>query len=340
MADLPKPPPESILLPTLVIVGLLIYAFYKWAVTGGPDTKPGLFLNTTPAETGIVLPGANNSGTNGSNLSAGAVPATRPVNATTSIYAGLIHLYRGNAGTNQSNLNQEYVELDADYNLKDDIDITGWKLMNGRGNKNFDISGRLVQGTSQTLSIPQGATLFNGSAPSALGDIWLGPGERAYLVTGNFPFTSPFPVNTSFKTNKCVGYMENYLNWSFYPYLSSNCPQPSAEAGVSALDDKCNQFVRGFGSCHVPTYTDYDPYTSQTNLVDHQSITSVCHNYITTHFGYDQCLKYHSGDADFAGKEWRIFLGYRGIGFWQTDRETMYLLDKQGKIVDTVTYGF
>lgn len=348
MADDPKSAPQSLLLPLGIIAALLIGGIYNWYQTGGPDSKPGLFTTSTPLLSGTRLPRSGDSRPDSSNGPAvnsstnkTIVDNPAPISATTSRYADMIQLYRGTAGNSLNTYNKEYVELRAGIKNTESINITGWRLRNGLGDKNFEVSGRVVRGVAQELVIPQGALIFNGSKPSALGNIVMNPGDRAYLVTGAFVNTTPFPVRVSFKTNKCSGYMKNYPGWTFYPALSTSaCPRARDEQGVSSLSDVCNKFVSGFSACHVPVLKEYDRNGDRVNLVDNRSITSACRTFINNHFGYDQCLNYHLADPDFLGKEWRIFLNYRGVGFWQKTRETMYLIDQYGKIVDTVKYGF
>src|SRR3989344_76128 len=102
----------------------------------------------------------------------------------------------------ETNPDEEYLEIKADKKNKSPMKITGWKL---KGKTGFDIL------------IGKGASYIYASiASQPQEDIYLKPGEKAFIITGKSP------LGTSFKLNKCTGYFKQFHK--FTPELSTKCP--------------------------------------------------------------------------------------------------------------------
>lgn len=64
---------------------------------------------------------------------------------------------------------------------------------------------------------------------------------------------------------------------------------------------------------------------------------NTCTQYADSYREYKDCAQKESGDPDFFGDTWRIYLG-RESELWRSDDETIRLLDREGRTVDIYTY--
>ena len=142
--------------------------------------------------------------------------------------------------------------------------------------------------------------------------------------------------------NKCSGYIENLENYDFTPSLDTSCPSPQSESGVESLDDICYKFVQRMGACHTPEFKDvvYKNKEPLTGFVDDVgNLSSQCKAFLKKNYSYESCVTNHLSDENFFGKEWRVFL-HNSNELWSRDRERITLYDKEGKMVDELSYGY
>ena len=170
----------------------------------------------------------------------------------------------------------------------------------------------------------------------------LRPGEKAVITTGKVANGIPFEIKTNFKENICSGYIEDLENYDFTPSLSTNCPNPENEEGVISLDDTCYKFVRQMGACHTPEFKDIfyrnkEPFTGFVDNVG--NLSQQCKVFLKDHYNYEYCIINHLSDENFFGKTWRVFLNYPRE-LWSKDREVITLYDRDGRIVDQLSYGY
>lgn len=197
---------------------------------------------------------------------------------------------------------KEYLEITALASLEAPVTITGWTLV---GKENLDIA------------VGEGATFVLSAQTNPTGAVRIGPGEKAYVITGKSP------IGTSFKINKCAGYLQQFR--SFKPSLSLICPAPKDEPGAANLPDVCLDYLENLRRCQAPI------------SIPGPVASAGCRDYVEDNINYNGCVKNHKDDDDFYGKEWRIYLG-RDAELWQSRRETITLRDNEGKIVDRVSY--
>jgi len=151
---------------------------------------------------------------------------------------------------------------------------------------------------------------------------FLSPGEKAIIVTGRSP------KGVSFRLNICTGYFSQFQN--FTPSLPKQCPLQRDEdypTGPNGVTDICIDYLESIGRCEtnvgsLPLLLASDP---------------VCQEYISLNVHYGGCVNIHKNDSDFYKSEWRIFLG-RGNALWKDRRETILLVDEEGKTVDSMSY--
>ena len=202
----------------------------------------------------------------------------------------------------------EYLTLSAPTKNDASISITGWQIESMITKKRITIGGA--------------TEIFRSGVVNSEPPIHLAPGETVIISTGRSP------IGTSFKTNKCVGYFEQFQDFS--PNLNERCPLPRDEfddfANIPYPNDiQCENFVNKIRSCEV--------YLSSFPI----GISNECVAFVSQNINYTGCVKNHKNDLDFLGNEWRVFLG-RNEELWREKREVIRLLDNGGKIVDVLTY--
>jgi len=208
---------------------------------------------------------------------------------------------------------KEYIEIRASKDNTVPITITGWKLKSTEHNKSVSI------GKASYIPIYPGRSFFSN-------DIQLEPGDRAYIISG---FS---PVNTSFRTNICTGYLSE--NKTFHPRLPRQCPNAEDERledfGIDSTprknsrDEECIKELKRINRCEDPGPPDRD-------------LSQDCKEYIKK-IGYELCTQLHVSDATFRGNEWYIYVGKLSDDIWGDENDTILLLDRSGNTVDTLTY--
>lgn len=227
---------------------------------------------------------------------------TEEENKNASIYKGDVILNYGNRSTDPG---QEYLTIKVSGGGNKNILLTGWQVKS------------LASGNSVT--IPKGTYLFFTGTINSEEDIYLTLGDTLYLVTGSSPNGS------SFKSNKCSGYLTQFQ--TFVPYINNICPRPKNEDLSSipkrVINDACFDYIDYFPTCRIQT----EPLP--------QNWSSECYSFIYDKINYPSCVNAHKSDTDFYQPEWRVYLK-RSEKLWKNSRETIVLYDSSGKIVDTI----
>lgn len=219
-------------------------------------------------------------------------------------YAPYVSLEQGNA---KSSHGSEYVTIRVASNAPQKVVVTGWRL----------------ESTASSLgaALPQAAELpFLGSVNNP-GPVALGPGQTAYVVTGRSP------NGTSFRTNLCTGYFEQYQD--FEPRLKIECPNPQEEAdkyfAAGTYSDACYDIVRTLSRC---------TFTVKSIPI---SAGSQCADFIQNELSYNGCINRHKNEPKFYKDQWYLYLN-RDQELWRTRSERIRLVDENGKVVDVVSY--
>lgn len=258
-------------------------------------------------------------------------------------WAGYVTIEAGSAAsTNQPS--DEYIIIQASYDLKEPITITNWLIQNGGFFRLYDQNGKVVVGNTRTVKIPAGVYRYTNSSSDVFTPIVLGPGEQAIVTTGSpRRVTTQFKFLGSFKTNKCTGYIDQLSNYDFEPSLPRNCPDPRNEVGIMGVSDDCRDFIdQNIYQCHTPKFTEYqtiDGERDRGNFVDgFDGLSNVCRDYIKRHFNFEGCMQFYANDPDFYDEsQWRIYLG-QTWEMWASRNEVISLYDAQGRLVDQIKY--
>lgn len=310
-----------------VFLGILFIIFFVWVMTGGPEryiSRSGPLLEPPTIDEsaeGYGELGVPEISLGGASI--GVEPSEPiPEGEVIETYEGKIKIGKGNAKSEDYG-NEEYIVLQNA--TKDEaINISGWKLQNG---------GSLFGG-QKTLTIPRGTHLFNPDG-SVLADIILAPGEKATILSGSITRTKPYKINTSFRVNKCSGYLDKLENYQFVPALSTSCPLIKNEPEVATANNSCYDAISRVGRCVTAEFERNDDGEMELNGRE-VNVGSACRNFIEETANYEDCIKRHAGDEDFFGKEWRVFLGQGQL--WNSSRETISLYDNFGRLVQRISY--
>ncbi len=202
----------------------------------------------------------------------------------------------------------EYAVIRTSYSNNSPVRLTGMKLKSVK--------------TGQSVTIGQGAILPYTNLINSKEDIVLLPNSYAYVITGNSP------IGTSFRLNMCTGYFEQFQD--FNPYLPRECPLLEDEpqpAPPNHFSDECIDFIEDIPRCSVytGTYPDYFP--------------ELCRRFIIEKGTYNSCVNMHKNESDFYKNTWRIYLSRSGK-LWSARRDTIQLLDQNGKIVSEYEYRY
>lgn len=304
------------------------------------ESKVESLISTSSTQSETTKSQPKSSGNNSSsgstqtywqNPTSGVVTSTET--ATTSHYFHMIRISKGNAGSERSNPNKEYIILKANSKNKSSIVISGWSLKNGKDKKYYPLGNTTFLGKSDVVKIPLGTKLLYGDRPSTLSPISLDPGATAYVSSGQIPLSSPVNIDASFLVNKCSGYIETILDYNFAPSLKTSCPIYTDMRDAGTLTEACYNYAKRIGRCHTPIIK-RDDFGNE--KVDGKTPPEGCLDFVRNNYNYGACLEEFSNDSNFYGHEWRIFL-HTGI-MWSRTRETITLLDDRGKIVDELSY--
>lgn len=223
--------------------------------------------------------------------------------AVTSPFAGLLTLSSGGA---RDDLREEYLKISVSSSIKQKIPITGLLLYSPITGKNVYIG--------QAVILPRvGST-------NVAENINAEPGQTIFVATASSP------LGFSFRTNMCTGYLTQFQDYS--PELKRSCPSPEDEALYiktdPALTTPCLDYLEDLPRCEIPKRINSAPGTN-------------CQNFIRANINYNSCASNHISDTDFPGKDWRVYLNL-SKELWNDENDIIQLIDREGKIIDTLDY--
>jgi hypothetical protein len=301
------------------VIFLVIALGLAWYFAGGPSNSlstdgpllraPWVSNNGSFSVPRVGYTPATSGGTSASTTESGSIITTitnylGTFNEVGSPYAAYVSLEKANAASAHKD---EYVTIKVNSKAPEKITITGWRIDS--------------TATSLGVSLPQAAELpFLGTVNSQA-PVSVSAGQKVYVITGRSP------NGTSFRTNLCTGYFEQFQD--FKPRLALNCPAPTDEAErelpTGSYTDECYDFVRTLSRCEL-----------RVNAIP-ISVPVACQNFVNETLTYNGCLTDHKNEPKFYGAEWYLYLN-RDQELWRNRSERIRLLDENGKVVDVVTY--
>ncbi|MBU6310751.1 hypothetical protein KGO06_02330 [Patescibacteria group bacterium] len=295
-----------------IVVLLMIALGVAWYYTGGTESdlaRGGPLFSQQQGSTipGIPIPRVFLGGTEGQDEGPKSTTITTYLGAITeerSPYANRVSL---SASLASASLDGEYLTLRVNSSAESPITISGWKLESS-------VSGLRV-------AVPLAVALPAQGSNSIAEPVALAPGHTAYLITKRSP------IGTSFRTNLCTGYFEQFQD--FTPPLSLDCPRPTTEAdtyfALGTYTDECESIVRSLGRCEFSTKSVPGSAGNQ------------CVQFVTTELSYNGCVARHKTQPGFYRDTWYLFLS-RDSELWRSRSERIRLLDENDKVVSVITY--
>lgn len=194
-----------------------------------------------------------------------------------------------------------FISSRADF---DSVNISGWGVKNSKGEK---------------FKIGEGSRLPYSSSVNTKENVFLKKKEKANIITGRSP------IGTSFLTNICAGYFEQFQDFS--PSLKQNCPHPKNESNInsSGLNDVCLDYIEKLPVCRIPL--SQKPF----------NLNNECLNFMEENINYNTCVKEHRFDNNFYTGTWMIYLN-RDKEIFKQKREIISLYDESGKLVNSASY--
>jgi len=315
---------------SVVIFAILIPKSGSKLYLGFPDLSGGWDFLGQPTSgssyTGTRTPSGSTRST-AITSAGGSTSSGVPISSS----SGSVRISTGNA-KHETDPMSEYINIENKGSTA--INITGWRLENGKSARTYSVGNQAVHYASDTAIIPQGVKIVSPTGSNIMESIILKPGEKAVVVTGGPGNLTPRLV--SFKENVCTGYLEETY---IIDNHSMSCVRPSVEPGVAGLDKECRSYITSMRSCHAPEYSrttsSGDPCD---DCVDGRSgLSGLCINFIKNHFSYKGCLANHAGDPNFEGKVWHVYL-HRPWEMWDTSYEKISLYDSLGRLVAELEY--
>ena len=195
----------------LVFLALFAGLFILWLSSGGPDNRP----NSSPVVTYYFGTRGELRGEGSTQIKERSAPSGRELEGNitdiqkelkvlqeelrqarlrgiSSPYEGMVSIRGGRP--KERFAQTEYLELVANRRNKIDVPITGWVLES------------VV--TGQRATIGKAVNLPRSGAVNTEFPLLLPPGDTVNVTTGRSP------VGVSFRVNKCVGYFEQFQNFS------------------------------------------------------------------------------------------------------------------------------
>ncbi len=304
----------------MFFLGILAFIFLIWLATGGPS-RPISFAGPylTPITTVGDRSEAYGDHITGDSIKSSLFDSTNDLKdleeqlkdarvfGEVSPYRGQVTLSRSSSGARATNSRDEYIAIQHTGRTDEDIYISGWQVVS--------------VATGNRAIIPLGTKTIRTGQLNQTAAIALSSGDDAILTSGRSP------TGLSFKENMCTGYLEQ--NQTFEPGLSNSCPAPDEEFETyyaNALsDDACYEYITD----------ELDQCVAQSNPP--RRLSSGCRSFVEDRLSYNGCVNTHQYESDFSEDTWRIYLG-SSKELWKQERESIKLLDAQGKTVDLITY--
>lgn len=287
--------PENDLWWLLIILGIL---FVSWVMYGGPEkesSRSGFFLNPpAPLSDGRAY---------------GDPPwkdLLRWADENPSPSFDYVTVASMESAKSNSSADNESITIRFAGNKSGDVDITGWTLVNGRGER---------------VVIGKGVKLFKQGEDNQEEDIVVKNGESVIFVSGESP------NGHSFKMNSCSGYLAQFQTYS--PPLPASCPSPGSDISLGGVfGPACRVFAQTIPLCTMAV-------SGQT--LGLETMTTECRREIAQKISYNGCIQSHSAEKDFSIPEWRVYLGLKS-DFWSNDHDRVILMDKEERLVAGTEY--
>jgi len=323
-------PTESGVSDSLFITGVFVLIILLWIGTSFSFKNNDQRFSKAPS----VPPYGNFSSVN----TISETPSAAAISNNVSPWKGKITISQGNAQY-EFQPSKEYITIQNSVygESLDSAAISGWVLENGRGQKSYQVGGNVVSGRSSRVKIPLVGKFYT-TSPLFVEPIVLRPGEMLIVTTGYPP--AGIVRTSGFKTNKCMGYLEDEFDTFFSPQMIRLCPSARSYSFTMRSDRDCYNFLNNMSQCHAPEFKDVREQDGSFEIGAPDRVLGLsneCKLFIRQNLNYNSCILNHSADADFYQREWRVFLN-QPFELWENEREQITLYDNLGRTVDQIKY--
>lgn len=262
----------------------------KIATSKEPVSKPSGTVSKPPVPSQSSLPIQTTPAT--------LIAPTTPITLTSSYGKGKVRI--SGASPSYSFSYPSTITLYATLNTDEKVNIGGWRIKTKR----------------EEVIMPQAIEVYEPSGLAPSQDITLKYGDYVYL------YSSKSSINRNFKTNKCMGYLEN--TYRFQPPLSTSCPALyRSRSDIVDFTSRCQDYITSLYSCVEPSPAPPVPVDD-----------TACRDFLRQ-VNYGGCFNKYSKDADFLSREWKIYLNLNPL---DPSHDRVQLINKSGTVVDEYFY--
>lgn len=222
--------------------------------------------------------------------------------------------------TFQSNLSQWYNKIKVSQ-IKKPVqgdELSGLIYLSNGSRETANLNNWKMRTKEGTFAIPGAVEYFRLQETYSPSPINFGPNQ--VLIISN----KLSPLATSFRINKCSGYLIN--NFNFIPTITKKCPL-AKNYDLSSLTDRCQTYINRISACGIPQPTANDIGVTT---------DSACMDFLNK-LNYGSCYNRHYIDIDFFINEWRLFASPNSP-IIRNAYEEIRLYDNENKLVDVYKY--
>lgn len=195
------------------------------------------------------------------------------------------------------------------------------------GGGTINLTGWEIEGKWGKITIPQGIENFDPQTrPLPVKNILVRDEDTVYLSSASNPLGGK---TYSFRTNKCMGYLKS--SYDFTLPIENRCPGIQEITFPSNMTEDCRNYLLDLDTCERAKSQELQ----ELNLYD----DTACIDYIDANLNYGSCYRKYQWDGDFSGNEWHIYLDRIDREILDYNKDTVYLRDGGGYLVDQYSYG-
>ena len=196
--------------------------------------------------------------------------------------------------------------------------LSGLIYLTNRSREMINLVGWTIKTKENEFKLPQANEYLDLNNLGNSSVIKLQPNDTAIIGNKNSPLT------TSFKINKCTGYLT--YNYNFIPPINKACPL-AKNYNISNLSRQCQEYINRLSSCETP-----NPGANNPGVAN----DSACVAFLNK-LNYGSCYLEYKNNLDFLSKEWRVYLN-SSFPMIKSSYEEIRLYDGEQKLVNIYKY--
>jgi len=297
---------------------IIVIMFALWLSGGMVREEAGSIPNALVGEEGLLSIGDANS-RDDERARAGVAET-----GDSSLYGSNVRLNLGNIRSVSYPEDQYIYISNRGWRATEPVYVGGWTMENGSLSSSKNKKKIVLPVSGIEYYNPYNLT---GNKKSPL---VLYPGDTLVVSVGENPSGRKLKLESSFKENVCMGYLENLSGLDFLPSLRVRCPSELDFIDRDKIRDECYSLVRRLPRCTEPKVVN-DCVNS------YCEVPSSCRRLVEDIFGYENCFNKRKNQENFLGDTWRVYLGYSS-NIFRKSNGYLALYDNQGLLVDRIEY--